>query len=199
MSKGHQPKKARRKIDLWTFLRDRPLLVLAVVLLFTMPLAFWATFPANPPMIREPDLPLSITLVYPRHIARDDEGTIDMTVTNVYTSPLSGTVQLVFQEQPPVTVLSETNNVLKLESLPPGGKQTLHLKYVLALSPAIGGGFIEFSPRAEIEGFGQKDYSQKQTVDILAIPRLSSLLVLVVLGTLGLLGDQLKQRLFPSK
>ncbi|HEY4689962.1 MAG TPA: hypothetical protein VIK33_11665 [Anaerolineae bacterium] len=182
-----------RPYVVWAF---RAILVISGLMWF-----FWLQPVEYPAPLTDPGLPeLSITLTYPQYVSIGDEGTIDLSVTNVSTRTISGTLVLAFGDAPPVRVRDDSANVLKVENLPPGGKQTLSVHYSLALAPTLGGGYLEFTPRASIDGGGSVDYAT-QRVDVTFVPLVRTMLV-IVLGPAGLAGlfwDQIKKRLFPSQ
>lgn len=160
---------------------------------------FWLVPIEYSPALSHPDAPqLAIALTYPRYIARGDEGTIEMTVTNVSTQAISGTVVLAFGDVPAVRVGEDSSNTMKLDRLVSGGKQSLRVRYSLAQAPTFGSGSLEFTPRATIEGSGSADFAPAQRVDIAFVPLLRTILPGMILGVLGLFWDPIKKWLFPS-
>jgi len=191
-----------KKPDAWDRWRPRVLRLLGAVLAVSGLMTFFWLLPIEhpAPLHAAGISQLSVTLTYPRYVSIGDEGTIDLSVTNISTQAVSGTLVLAFGDSPPVRLLEDSSNTLRLENLPPGGQQTLSVRYGLALQPALGGGYLEFIPRATIEGAGNADYTT-QRVDIPFVPLLRTVLSLTLgpAAIAGLFWDQIKKRLFPSR
>jgi hypothetical protein len=187
-----------KKRDLWKSLRPYATwLIGAAFLVLLLMAAVWVMPTEYPPTLNHPLA--SINLVYPRFHATGDESVIDVTLTNTSTQAITGTLLLDFGASPPVIEVEDSVNVMKIENLPPDGKQTLHFRYRLGFPSNISGGYLEFVPRLEVEGSPSQDYAP-QRVDVPPVPWVRTVLVgTLLVGLVALLGDQLKEHLFPSK
>nr|MBP7689286.1 hypothetical protein [Thermoflexales bacterium] len=142
---------------------------------------------------------LSLTLAYPQYVSRGDEGTIDLTATNVASQTITGTVIVDFAPAPQIIQVEDSTNVLKFESLPQGGKQTLHVRYRLAQPMDFGSDTLAFTPRVVLETGISADYGS-QTINITFLPLVRTILTgaFGLSALAGLFWDQIKKRLFPS-
>jgi hypothetical protein len=191
-----QPAKPKKR-DFWKSLRPYATWLIGFVLLVLLVMAaVWVMPTEYPPTLNHPLA--AINLVYPRFHATGDESVIDVTLTNTSTQAMTGTLLLDFGTSPPVIEVEDSVNVMKIGNLPSHGKQTLHFRYRLGFPANLSGGYLEFVPRLAIEGSSSQDYPS-QRVDVPPVPWVRTVLVgTLLVGLVALLGDQLKQRLFPS-
>ncbi len=186
------------KWDQW-----RPLVMWLFAAVLIVASLLWLAWlmPVNyPPPLQAAAIPeLSLALAYPPYLSRGDEGTIDLTVTNIASQTITGTVIVDFSVSPQIMPVEDSRNLLKLESLPSGGKQSLHVRYRLAQPMAFGDDVLTFTPRAMVENGSSSEYNP-QTIHITVLPLVRTILT----GTFGLSAlaglfwDQIKKRLFPS-
>ena len=187
------------KWDQW-----RPLFVRLFAAVLIVASLLWLAWlmPINyPPPLLSATIPeLSLTLAYPPYLSRGDEGTIDLTVTNIASQTITGTVIVDFAVSPQIMPVEDSRNLLKLESLPSGDKQTLHARYRLAQPMVFGDDALTFTPRATLDNGSSADYDP-QIINITFLPLVRTILT----GTFGLSAlaglfwDQIKKRLFPAE
>ena len=192
-----EPVKPPTVWDVW-----RPLVirVLEGTLFIAGLLWFVWVAPMNYPTLTEIGAPeLSLTMAYPQYVSRGDEGAIDLTVTNVASHTITGTVLIDFGAAPQVIEAKDSTNLLKLENLPRGGKQTLHVRYQLAQPADFGNAALTFTPRAILENGSTAEYAP-QTIGVTFLPLVRTILTgaFGLSALAGLLWGQIKQHLFPS-
>lgn len=112
---------------------------------------------------------LDIFLSFPALTFVGDETTIDLSVVNRGTTPVTGTVVLKLPETPVIHLTSEGDNTVALAALAPDARATAHLKFV-----AEGDGALTFTPQVRLETQPPADLAA-QTLTISRLPRLNSL------------------------
>ncbi len=144
---------------------------------------------------------LAVHLSYPRYLAVGDEGEIDVTVINRATQTLTGSVTLAFDQAIGVHVAGDEETVLRFKDLPGGGQVTDHVKFSWNISPRFGDAAASsFRLRVSLASGGLYE-TDAQTVTVAPIPYLTLALArgaALLTGLVGLLGEQIKKRLFPS-
>ena len=169
-----EPVKPATSWDRW---RPRVMWLFAAVLIVASLLWLAWLMPVNyPPPLQAATIPeLSLTLAYPPYLSRGDDGTIDLTVTNIASQTITGTVIVNFAASPQIMQVEDSTNVVKLESLPSGGKQTLHIRYRLAQPMIFGDDALTFTPHTTLEDGRSADYSP-QTINITFLPLVRTIL-----------------------
>jgi len=112
---------------------------------------------------------LDVFLSFPTLTFVGDETTIDVSVVNRGSTPLTGTVVLKLPASPVVHLTSEGGNTVALAALAPDARATAHLKLV-----AEANGRLTFTPQIRLEGQPPADLAA-QTLTISPLPRLNSL------------------------
>lgn len=191
--------KPATKWDQW---RPRVIILFAVVLLVAclLWLAWLRPVTYTDPLKADTIPELSLTLAYPQYVSRGDEGTIDLTATNIASQTITGTVIVDFAAAPQIIQVEDSTNVLKFENLPQGGKQTLHVRYRLAQPMGFGSDALTFTPRAVLETGISADYGA-QPINITFLPLVRTVLTgaFGLSALAGLFWDQIKKRLFPAE
>ena len=127
---------------------------------------------------------LQITLTYPTNLAIGDVGSIDFTIANLSTQPITGTFIILFKPDPPIHLIDGTTTILRVENLIEGERQSTHIRFQIAILPwFLNSGRIEFVPHAELDGHTRIDYNI-QFIGIAPFPYLR----IVVTGAFGIIG-----------
>lgn len=184
----------------------RQFVVNALLAALILTISIWGIYviPVAPVPIIHPgadNQQLELALTFPGNLAVGDAGAIDLTVTNLSDSPISGTVTLRFapSPSPPIHLIDDSQVTLRLNGLAAGERQTNHIDFQIALSPwPLFAGQISFTPQLELDGQASVDHTPQQ-ISVWPIPQFRSLFS-GGMGTLliVLFWDRIKKWLFPA-
>jgi len=141
---------------------------------------------------------LAVGYVAPQYLSVDDPGTVQVTVVNTATVPLTVTVSLIFGPEAPV-LAGEKGASAVVKDLAPGARATQPLTFTVSQRPPPG--WVSFVVRAATPDGAQSD-SPPATVVIVPFVRQLSLLVIsgltLLAGLGGLVWNFLLKRLLPE-
>lgn len=104
--------------------------VVFAILLGMLSIYLWGTYvlPRTEPLMRQA-APISVVLIRPYYVTFGDEATLELTVSNPNSVPITGTVTAVFSDTIRVRPLPTETTTIKFENLASGASMTQYLNF----------------------------------------------------------------------
>jgi hypothetical protein len=195
-----EPEKEAGPLNSWVILLIAAAIVLGIILLI-----LWGTYVCprtypQPVSVSQ----LSVALVSPAYVAIGDEAYLDVTVTNTGTTPITGTVAVVFEGSATAHPVPAQKTVINVDDLAGGASVTQRMGFFIYQTPIF---FCQDTVRLSLQVTVDNQCKRvpiRSQISVAPIPHVKEFVSLlsgsaITTAVVTLLWDEMKKRLFGAK